>query len=163
MFRHASGGTKYRFRPEAPRAHGALHLPGRRAGLAVWEGPSTGAAVVMDPFERTVSITAEIDVHGFLLLDDDEQAQVVASWSRALASFTQRDGIARVVMQERTAPASLDPAERSFAAARARHPLPEGASIVVTAYDGVLEQLRDQAVAHQNYLTIAISLKARAA
>lgn len=163
MIRHATGGTKYRFRPEAPRAHGALHLPGRRAGLAVWEGPTSGAAVVMDPFERTVSITAEIDVHGFLLLDDDEQAQVVASWSRALASFTQRDGIARVVMQERTAPASLDPAERSYAHARRRHPLPEGASIVVTAYDGVLEQLRDQAVAHQNYLTIAISLKARAA
>jgi len=163
LMRHLSGGTKYRFRPEAPRVHGSLNLPGRRAALQVWEGPTTGAAVIYDQFERTVSITAEIDVHGFLLLDDDEQAQVVASWSRALASFTQRDGIARVVMQERTAPASLDPAERSFGEARERVQLPPGAEIVMQSYAGVLAQLQHQAVAHQNYLTVAVSLKSRGA
>jgi len=163
MVRHLSGGTSYRFRPEAPRVEGSLHLPGRRSALQVWEGPTSGAAVVFDPFERTVSITAEIDVHGFLLLDEDEQAQVVSSWSRALASFTQRDGIARVVMQERTAPASLDPAERSFAAAIARPVAQDEQTVVITSYEAVLHQLRDQAVSHQNYLTIAISLKSRGA
>jgi len=163
VVRYVSGGTKYRFRPEAPRVHGALNLPGRRAALQVWEGPTSGASVVYDQFERTVSITAEIDVHGFLLLDEDEQALVVASWSRALASFTQRDGIARVLMQERTAPASLDPAERSFAAARQRASEVPGAEIVIRSYAGVLEQLKHQAVAHQNYLTVAVSLKSRGA
>ena len=163
MFRHFSGGTKYRFRPEAPRVQGSLHLPGRRAALQVWEGPSSGAAVVFDPFERTVSITAEIDVHGFLLLDEDEQAQVVSSWSRSLASFTQRDGIARVVMQERTAPASLDPAQRSFATARAGLRVRTEDEMFITSYEAVLHQLVDQAVAHQNYLTVAVSLKSRAA
>lgn len=163
LVRFLSGGTKYRYRPEAPRVHGSLNLPGRRAALQVWEGPTSNAAVVFDQFERTVSITAEIDVHGFLLLDEDEQSQVVGSWSRALASFTQRDGIARMMMQERTAPASLDPAERSFALAQERVTKTPGMELVLHSYGGVLQQLEHQAVAHQNYLTVSVSLKARSA
>src|SRR5690606_11775909 len=66
-----------------------------------------GIACVYDPRNRTVSVTAELEVQGFLMHDEPERLDLAQQWSRVLASFTQRPGIKRVTLQERTLPTTI--------------------------------------------------------
>jgi len=159
MFRHLTGATSHRYRPEAERLEGSLNLPGRRAALQVWES-GEGGAVVYDQFERTISITAEIEVEGFMLLDDAGRRHAVDSWATVLGSFTKREGVLRVAMQERTVPVSTEPARAAFDVARGRATTGQDV-ILVKSYQAVLDQVEGFTVAHQNYLTITLSLGAR--
>ena len=69
--RHALGATAYTFRPEQPKLTGTLNLPGTRASLQLWE--TDGIAAVYNPHDRTVSVTAELEVQGFLMHDIPER------------------------------------------------------------------------------------------
>src|SRR6185312_4515683 len=63
--RHAAGATTQTYRPERRELVGTLNLPGTRASIQLWE--VDGVACVYNPQDRTVSVTAELEVQGFLM------------------------------------------------------------------------------------------------
>ncbi len=154
--RHATGGTRTRYRPERPQLTGTLNLPGGRASIQVWD--VGGFAAIYDPLRRTVSITAEAEVEGFLMLDTAERYDLSQQWSSVLASFTQRDGVKRVALQERTTPTTIEPARRFYAETVAREHL-DPDTVVAANYRAVMDDSEQFAVSHQNYLTLTFDLR----
>lgn len=155
--RHTVGATRHAYRPEAQRRVGTLNLPGVRASLQLWE--SGGIACVYDPSARTVSVTAELEVQGFLMHDTPERLDLAEQWSRVLASFTQRSGIKRVTLQERTLPTTIRPAREHFESVQLRR-RETAQSPVVQNYSAVMDGSERFAVAHRNYLTFTLDLVA---
>jgi hypothetical protein len=153
--RHLLGATTYTFRPEQPKFTGTLNLPGTRASLQLWE--TDGIACVYNPHDRTVSVTAELEVQGFLMHDTPERYNLAQQWSRVLASFTQREGIKRVTLQERTIPTTIRAAREHYDTVVDRRHLDPG-STVATNYLGVMNRSERYAVTHRNYLTFTLDL-----
>lgn len=155
--RHATGGTAETFRPERPVLVGTLNLPGVRASIQLWE--SDGVACVYNPHDRTVSVTAELEVQGFLMHDIPERFDLAKQWSTVLASFTQRPGIKRVTLQERTLPTTIRAARDHYdttAHLDADDP-------VARNYVEVMDRSEVFAVSHRNYLTFTLDLLAHTA
>lgn len=155
--RHLFGATTYTFRPEQPKFTGTLNLPGTRASLQLWE--TDGIACVYNPHDRTVSVTAELEVQGFLMHDTPERYDLAQQWSRVLASFTQRAGIKRVTLQERTIPTTIRAAREHYDTVVDRRHL-DSQSTVATNYLGVMNRSERYAVTHRNYLTFTLDLVA---
>lgn len=157
--RHAMGATTYTFRPEQPKIMGTLNLPGTRASLQLWE--TDGMACVYNPHDRTVSVTAELEVQGFLMHDTPERFDLAQQWSRVLASFTQRAGIKRVTLQERTLPTTIRAAREHYETVVERRHL-DPRSSAATNYQDVMNRSERFAVTHRNYLTFTLDLVALA-
>ena len=157
QLRHASGATMHRYRPERARLAGTLNLPGTRASVQLWD--VDGLASVYHPHERTVSITAELEVQGFLMKDAPERLELAQQWSPVLAALTQRPGIKRVTLQERTTRTTIRPARDHYEQA-SRKRLVDLASLAATNYSDVLDTSEQFAVGHRNYLTLTLDLVA---
>lgn len=155
--RHATGATVHAYRPEGIHRAGTLNLPGLRASVQLWE--ADGIACVYDPSARTASVTAELEVQGFLMHDTPERLDLAQQWSRVLASFTQRPGIKRVTLQERTLPTTIRPARDHFEAVQLRR-RDSADSPVIDNYSIVMDRAERIAVAHRNYLTFTLDLVA---
>jgi hypothetical protein len=155
--RHAMGATSYTFRPEQPKLMGTLNLPGTRASLQLWE--SDGIACVYSPHDRTVSVTAELEVQGFLMHDIPERYDLAQQWSKVLASFTQRAGIKRITLQERTLPTTIRTARDHYNTVVSRRGL-SASSPAATNYQEVMNRSERFAVTHRNYLTFTLDLVA---
>src|SRR5690606_18914136 len=85
----------------------------------VWD--TNGMATVYQPGTRaTVSISCELEAPGFLMKDIGERYQLSQQLSAVLASMTQRQGIQRVVLQERTAPTTIRAAREQFSTVATR-------------------------------------------
>lgn len=155
QLRHAAGATEHRYRPEQTRIAGTLNLPGTRASVQLWE--SDGVACVYHPHDRTVSVTAELEVQGFLMHDVPERFDLAQQFSQVLASFTQRPGIKRVTLQERTLPTTIRPAREHFETVQLRRRL-DATSPASRNYRAVMDGAERFAVAHRNYLTFTLDL-----
>lgn len=153
--RHSVGATKEVFRPEKPRLAGTLNLPGTRASIQLWE--VEGIACVYNPHDRTASVTAELEVQGFLMQDNPERFDLAQQWARVLASFTQRPGIKRVTLQERTIPTTIRAARENYDKVVFDRKL-DTATPVADNYSAVMNQSERYAVAHRNYLTFTLDL-----
>lgn len=152
--RQKVGATRSLYRPERQHLEGTLNLPGGRAGIQVWD--VDGLASAYDPHARTVSITAEVEVPGFLMKDVHERAVLSEQWGQVLAQFTQRPGIARVSVQERTTPTTIRAARKSFEDAQDRGvQSPQSAQ---DNYEAVLETVAGFHVSHRTYLTLTFNL-----
>lgn len=158
--RHTTSATKQAYRPERPRFVGTLNLPGIRASVQLWE--IEGIACVYDPRNRTVSITAELEVQGFLMHDESERLDLAQQWSRVLASFTQRPGIKRITLQERTLPTTIRSAREHYDT-MAQHQELDDSSMLAENYERVMNESERFAVAHRNYLTFTLDLIALSA
>ncbi|MBX3193848.1 MAG: hypothetical protein KF727_01945 [Microbacteriaceae bacterium] len=155
--RHLAGASTHQFRPERARLAGTLNLPGVRASVQLWD--ADGIASVYYPQQRTVSITAELEVQGFLMTDAPGRLDLARAWSPVLASLTQRPGISRVTLQERTTRTTIRPARDSYEqASRTRLVDPAGPAAV--NYEAVLDASERFAVGHRNYLTLTLDLVA---
>lgn len=155
--RHVSGATMYRYRPERARLDGTLNLPGTRASVQLWD--VDGMASIYHPHERTVSITAELEVQGFLMKDAPERLELAQQWSPVLAALTQRPGIKRVTLQERTTRTTIRPARDQYEqASRRRLVDPSGPAAI--NYSDVLDNSEQFAVRHRNYLTLTLDMVA---
>ncbi len=154
--RHAAGATTQKYRPEGVHLAGTLNLPGVRASVQLWE--AEGIACVYNPGERSVSVTAELEVQGFLMHDTPERLDLAQQWSRVLAAFTQRPGIKRVTLQERTLPTTIKPAREHFEEVQLRRG--PGTGVVVENYQRVMDTSERFAVAHRNFLTFTLNLVA---
>ena len=155
--RHLFGATTHRYRPEQVELAGTLNLPGARASVQLWD--VDGIAAVYHPHSRTVSITAELEVHGFLMKDAVERLELAQQWSPVLASLTQRPGIKRVTLQERTTRTTIRPARDQYDSA-AKKRLIDPAGRAAINYQDVLELTEQFAVGHRNYLTLTLDLVA---
>jgi hypothetical protein len=157
LARRKMGATQTRFRPERVAPKGTIQLPGKLGNVQIWEDPENDFAVVYDPRAKTMSLTAELQVQGFLMMEPPERAQLMEAWSRVLASFTQREGIKRVTLQERTAPMTVEPARQHYRATVHREGL-DPHEAVATNYQEALESASAFAVSHRNYLTLTFDL-----
>jgi hypothetical protein len=155
--RYVTGATAHRYRPEQPRLAGTLNLPGTRASVQLWN--VDGMASAYHPHERTVSITAELEVQGFLMKDAPERLELAQQWSPVLASLTQRPGIKRVTLQERTTRTTIRPARDHYEQA-SRKRLVDSAGPAAVNYRDVLDGSERFAVGHRNYLTLTLDLVA---
>jgi hypothetical protein len=155
--RHRFGATVHQYRPEGQRLAGTLNLPGTRASLQLWD--VDGMASVYHPHERTVSITAELEVQGFLMKDAPERLELAQHWSPVLAALTQRPGIKRVTLQERTTQTTIRPARDHYERA-SRKRLVDPAGSAADNYRDVLDASEKFAVGHRNYLTLTLDLVA---
>lgn len=154
-FRHATGATRHVFRPERPHVSGTLNIPGIRASVQLWDVEDV--ACVYNPHDRSVSVTAEVEVEGFLMKDISERFDLAQQWSPVLASFTQRPGIKRAVLQERTIPTTIRAARDHYDTVTLRRGT-DAASPVNRNYEQVMNQSERFAVSHRNYLTFTLDL-----
>lgn len=155
--RHAVGATTQSFRPERVQLAGTLNLPGARASIQLWE--VEGMACVHNPQDRTVSVTAELEVQGFLMHDIPERYDLAQQWSHVLASFTQRPGVKRVTLQERTIPTTIRAARDHYETVQRRRDL-DPQTPLATNYRDVMDGSERFAVSHRNYLTFTLDLVA---
>lgn len=155
--RTAMGGTREVFRPEAMRQVGTLRLPGSSANLQFWD--VDGMVSVYQPGARssTVSVTCELEVAGFLMKDIADRFQVSDEFSKVLASMTQRPGVKRVVLQERTTPTTIQAARDRFAAVAPRRRR-IGGDAATENYLDVLDGAESFAVVHRNFITTTLDL-----
>ncbi|MEO2132326.1 MAG: SCO6880 family protein [Microbacterium sp.] len=160
QIRHATGATRQVYRPERAQLAGTLNLPGVRASIQLWD--VDGVACVYNPQDRSVSVTAEVEVQGFLMKDVPERYDLAQQWSPVLASFTQRPGIKRAMLQERTIPTTIRPARDHYQTTRRARGLENG-SVVGANYEEVMDQSERYAVSHRNYLTFTLDLIALSA
>lgn len=155
QLRHATGATKHLYRPERTQLAGTLNLPGIRASIQLWD--VDGVACVYNPHDRSVSVTAEVEVDGFLMKDVAERYDLAQQWSPVLASFTQRPGIKRAVLQERTLPTTIRAARDHYESV-ARKRKVDTTSEVNQNYERVMNRSEPFAVSHRNYLTFTLDL-----
>jgi hypothetical protein len=155
QLRHAVGATMHLYRPERPHVAGTLNLPGIRASVQLWD--VEGVACVYNPHDRSVTVTAEVEVEGFLMKDIPERFDLAQQWSPVLASFTQRPGIKRAVLQERTLPTTIRAARDYYESMAIKRGL-DAASAVNRNYEEVLNRAEPFAVSHRNYLTFTLDL-----
>ncbi len=160
QLRHATGATQQTYRPEKPHLAGTLNLPGVRASVQLWE--IDGLAAAYNPRDHAVSVTAELEVQGFLMNDLPERFELAQQWERVLASFTQRPGIKRVSLQERTLPTTIRAARDHYENVQHRRGL-DPHTPVAENYAEVMDASERFAVAHRNYLTFTLDLIGQAA
>jgi hypothetical protein len=155
--RHATGATTERFRPEAPRLTGTLNLPGTRASIQLWD--ANNVAATYNPHDRSVSVIAELEVQGFLMHDLPERFDLAEQFDRVLGPFTQRPGVKRITLQERTLPTTIRAAREHYdTVRRVRRLNPD--SPVAHNYQDVMDQSERFEVAHRNYLVLTLDLVA---
>jgi hypothetical protein len=104
--RHAVGQTEFLARPTAPRPSGTMALPGDAAALRFHNDNKTGAVMVHDPHENTLTAIAHVTHPAFALLSPDSQAQRVTGWGRVLAGLASSGLCARVQILETAHPDS---------------------------------------------------------
>lgn len=96
----------YRRRVVKPRPAGTLSLPGDMAAMRQYEDPETGAVMIRNPHEQTLTALLEVTHPAFVLLDPGEQERRVSSWGRVLATCCRSGRVARLQVLERTLPDS---------------------------------------------------------
>lgn len=106
LWRTTGGQLLYRRRIVTPRPVGTLALPGDMARLREYTDPETGAGMVHDPHQQTLTVVCEVNHPAFFLLDPGEQERRVTSWGRVLATVCRSGRIATLQVLERTLPDS---------------------------------------------------------
>lgn len=106
VWRATGGQLLYRRRIVTPRPAGTLALPGDAARLREYTDPETGAGMIHDPREQTLTAIIAVEHPAFVLLDPAEQDRRTQAWGRVLATTCRSGRIATIQVQERTLPES---------------------------------------------------------
>lgn len=106
LLRILRGQTVFKAKITKPRPAGTLALPGDAAGLRQFDDPETGAVMIHDPHQATLTAVCEVSHPSFILLDPAEQERRVTSWGRMLATVCRSGRISRVQVLEQTLPDS---------------------------------------------------------
>lgn len=153
--RHTTDATTHVYRPERTQLAGTLNLPGTRASIQLWDVDQVASAY--NPHDRSVSVIAELEVQGFLMHDLPERFDLAEQFDRVLGPFTQRPGIKRVTLQERTLPTTIRAAREHYDTVRRIKDLnPE--SPVAQNYQNVMDGSERFEVAHRNYIIFTLDL-----
>ena len=87
LVRRAQGQGAFVVRPGKPRPAGTMALPGDAAALRWLSDAATGAVMVHDPHEQTLTAVARVSHPAYVLLSPDDQSRRVQGWGRALAGL----------------------------------------------------------------------------
>lgn len=166
LMRKATGGTKYRARPEKKRLHpeSSLNLPGWSGRLHLYE-TAAGAVVVWDAVAGAATISCMVATPGMgaPLVDapstvtDEQRDGLIWEWAKVLGSFTQKAHVKRVCVLEQTRPGTVAASRRYFDE-RVADTGSEGAA----SYKQALNLADDAVVMHVTQLSVTFALTAEA-
>lgn len=147
----------YRRRIIRPRPAGTLSLPGDAANLREWVDPETGAAMIHDSHNQTLTAVVGVSHPAFVLLDPGEQERRVTTWGRVLATTCRSGKIARLQISERTLP----DAGTGLVEWWHRHGTDDG-SWTATTYKELIDRAGPAGERHATTISLALDLKAAA-
>ncbi|MGP4974923.1 SCO6880 family protein [Brachybacterium tyrofermentans] len=157
LWRTTGGQLLYRRRIVAPRPAGTLALPGDMARLREHIDPETGAGMIHDPHQGTLTVVCEIRHPAFVLLDPAEQHRRVTSWGRVLATVCRSGRIATLQMLERTLPDSGTGLAEWWAA----HGTQDD-SWASTTYQELIDRAGPAGERHATTISLSLDMKAAA-
>jgi hypothetical protein len=156
-WRSAGGQLLYRRRIMNPRPAGTLALPGDAARLRQLVDPQTGAVLVHDPYQATLTAIVVVSHPAFILLDPAEQQRRVAGWGRVLATTCRSGKLASLQIMERTLPDSGS----GLAEWWSRHGNQDG-SWTSTTYSELIDRAGPAGERHATTISLSLDLKAAA-
>ena len=148
--RTSLGGTTYRLRTDTVTAQ-ALSIPGLRTRLNVLRGQSTGAALIHDSGDSTVTAALRVNGSGFVLQGSDAQAANIAGWGRLLAGLCQQPTVVRIQVLVRSGPAHLDAVQGWW-----REQLAADTSWAAKVLADVVSAAAAGATAHECFVSLAV-------
>ncbi|MFC7620662.1 SCO6880 family protein [Microlunatus sp. GCM10028923] len=146
---------RYRRKIVRPRPAGTLALPGEVSRLREYTDPDTGAVMVHDPHEGTLTVILEVSHPAFVLLDPGDQERRIAAWGRVLATVCRSGRIAAVQVLERTLPDSGS----GLAEWWIRHGVQDG-SWPAELYADLIERAGPAGERHATTLSLSLDLHA---
>lgn len=155
LWRSRGGQLSYRKRVVKPRPAGTLALPGDAACLRQWLDPESGAVMVHDPHNATLTAIIEVTHPAFVLLDPGEQQRRVAGWGRVLATACRSGRLASLQVMERTLPDS----GKGLAEWWERHGSAD-AGWTSSTYAELIDRAGPAGERHATTLSMALDLKA---
>jgi hypothetical protein len=155
LWRSTGGQLLFRRRIVQPRPVGTLALPGDAARLRQWLDPESGAVMVHDPHQSTLTAIVGVTHPAFILLDPLEQQRRVTSWGRVLATACRSGRIASVQVMERTLPDS----GKGLAQWWSQHGRQDG-SWTSTTYGELIDRAGPAGERHASTVSIALDMKA---
>jgi hypothetical protein len=157
LWRTTGGQLAYRRRIVTPRPAGTLALPGDMARLREHVDPETGAGMIHDPHQGTLTAVCEIRHPAFVLLDPAEQHRRVTAWGRVLATVCRSGRIAMLQVLERTLPES----GTGLAEWWATHGTDDG-SWAATTYAELIDRAGPAGERHATTVSVSLDMKAAA-
>ena len=157
-WRTTGGQLLYRRRIVVPRPAGTLALPGDMARLREYTDPDTGAGMIHDPHQATLTVVCEVTHPAFVLLDPGEQERRVTSWGRVLATVCRSGRIATLQVLERTLPDSGTGLAEWWAA----HGHPDDTSWAATTYAELIDRAGPAGERHATTLSLSLDMKTAA-
>ncbi|EWT05368.1 hypothetical protein N864_05105 [Intrasporangium chromatireducens Q5-1] len=155
VIRQVMGQHRFRTHPSRPRPVGTMALPGDGAALRLLVDEVTGAAVVHDPHEATLTVVAHVDHAAYLLLSPEEQRRRITGWSRVLAGLAASGQTVRMQVLERVCPDSGDGIVGWWQQARAE-PTTDGVTWAADEYETLLDTYTPSAATHNSLVAIAV-------
>jgi hypothetical protein len=153
--RHVMSQRRFRVHPSRPRPAGTLALPGDGAALRFLIDQVTGAAIVHDAHEGTLTVVAHVDHPAYLLLSPEEQRRRVTGWSRVLAGLAASGQAVRVQVLERVCPDSGDGIAGWWHQSRAE-PVSDGVAWAADEYQTLLDTYTPSAATHRSLIAVAV-------
>ncbi len=156
--RHA-GQTEYRSRlPVQARPAGVMALPGDAAALRFHVDAHSGAALIEDPYRRTLTAVLAVSHPAFVLLDVDDQESRVSRWGRLQAHLAHSGTVAAIQVCEALVPDRGDNIHNWYAA----YGTHDG-GWADRQYTTLLEQTRLSSSTHRTTISLSLDMKAAAA
>ena len=155
VYRTTIGQLLYRRRIVTPRPAGTLALPGDQARLREYEDPTTGAGMIHDPHQNTLTVVCEITHPAFVLLNPAEQERRVTAWGRVLATVCRSGRIATLQILERTLPDS----GTGLAEWWTTHGQPEDTSWAATTYAELIDRAGPAGERHATTLSVSLDMR----
>ncbi|WP_167131791.1 SCO6880 family protein [Paramicrobacterium chengjingii] len=154
LWRSTGGQLLYRRRIVQPRPTGSLALPGDMARLREHLDPETGACMIHDPRQATLTVACEVTHPAFVLLDPGEQERRVTGWGRVLATVCRSGRIATLQILERTLPDS----GTGLAEWWAEHGTDDG-TWAASNYAELIERAGPAGERHSTTLSLSLNMK----
>ncbi|MBG0741313.1 hypothetical protein IV500_18260 [Paeniglutamicibacter antarcticus] len=95
--------TRYLARPEQPQKVGTMALPGGLGSLELFK-TTNGEGFILDRSGNEAMVSLRCTTTSFALMDSDDKAYAVQSWSRVQAAMASRPAVARIAIQDYTVP-----------------------------------------------------------
>ena len=155
VWRTTAGQLAYRRRIVTPRPAGTLALPGDMARLREHVDPETGAGMIHDPHQGTLTVVCEVTHPAFVLLDPAEQHRRVTAWGRVLATVCRSGRISTLQVLERTLPESGTGLAEWWAA----HGSPDAEDWAATTYAELIERAGPARERHATTISLSLDMK----
>ena len=155
LWRTCQGQTMFTKKYAHPRPAGTLALPGDTAALRQYQDPTTGACLIHDPHQQTLTAIVKVTHAAFILLDLADQQRRVDTWGRVLATCCRSGRIARLQILERTLPDSGS----GLADWWARHGRDDG-SWTARIYQDLIQRAGPASERHVTTISVALDMRA---